>query len=127
MFLSYKLRLALWSSMRRLRNFTPADLEAGSGATEQQVKRWLLMCNKAGFAAPAPTPGAVRRGSARTKAWRIVKDIGPVPPAQQRELAALRIQSTSPAVQTPPAAQWPARSGPAPRSGLRPAPLPTAV
>lgn len=82
---NYQQRLALWSSMRRLRVFTPMDLEASSELGAAFVQRWLMLCNKAGFAQPVPTPQErpTRKADRRSKKWTIKRDIGPVPPNQK--------------------------------------------
>lgn len=82
---NYQQRLALWSSMRRLRVFTPMDLEASSELGAEFVQRWLMLCNKAGFAEPVPMTQQrpASKAERRSKQWRIKRDIGPVPPSQK--------------------------------------------
>ncbi|WP_421793422.1 hypothetical protein [Hydrocarboniphaga effusa] len=75
----YEQRKALWSSMRRLRAFTQMDLESGAEVSRVLAARWLLMCQKAGYIAPVVVKRAGKRDP-RTKAFRLVRDIGPIPP-----------------------------------------------
>jgi len=75
-------RQKIWQAIRIARTFDRAQLEAITGCTYKSIELYIVLLAKAGYIEAIGTVHGKLRG--RLKAFRLVRDTGPKPPAAVR-------------------------------------------
>lgn len=73
----------VWQSMRVMRRFTTANLQATAEAGESAVRKYLMALRKAGYVRLVQQRSSGRPGS--HDVWALVRDSGPVAPIRRAD------------------------------------------